>query len=47
MSDGGKGSGSRPIEIPRERYRNNWDVIFTREQKDPPKETPPVAPTEK
>ncbi len=28
MSDGGKGSKPRPIEIPREKFNDNWDKIF-------------------
>lgn len=28
MSDGGKGSAPRPMEVSREQYSNNWDAIF-------------------
>ena len=28
MSGGGKGSKPRPIEIPREKFDENWDAIF-------------------
>jgi hypothetical protein len=28
MSDGGKGSAPRPMQIDREQYSNNWDAIF-------------------
>lgn len=29
-----KGSKPRPIEIPREKYENNWDNIFKKKVKD-------------
>ena len=28
MSDGGKGSGRRPNEVPDEVVKNNWSTIF-------------------
>ena len=34
MSDGGKGSKPRPIEIPREKFNDNWDNIFGKKVKD-------------
>ena len=34
MSDGGKGSRPRPIEIPREKFNNNWDAIFGKKVKN-------------
>ena len=34
MSDGGKGSKPRPIEIPREKFNNNWDKIFGKKVKN-------------
>jgi hypothetical protein len=35
MSDGGKGSKSRPFSVTQEEYDNRWDAIF---QRDIPKE---------
>jgi hypothetical protein len=34
MSDGGKGSKPRPIEIPREKFNDNWDKIFSKKVKN-------------
>ena len=34
MSDGGKGSRPRPIEIPREKFNDNWDKIFGKKVKN-------------
>jgi hypothetical protein len=34
MSDGGKGSKPRPIEVPREKFNENWDNIFGKKVKD-------------
>jgi len=34
MSDGGKGSKPRPIEIPREKFSDNWDKIFGKKVKN-------------
>jgi hypothetical protein len=34
----GKGSTPRPIEIPRDQYRSNWDKIFGKKPA-PPKPT--------
>jgi hypothetical protein len=31
----GKGSNPRPIEIPREEFRNNWDKIFGKKKAKP------------
>lgn len=33
MSDGGKGSKARPIEVDAETYANNWDRIFKKNPK--------------
>ncbi len=30
-----KGSTPRPIEVPRDQYRDNWDQIFGRKQPEP------------
>lgn len=27
-TNGGKGSGVRPREVPKEQFDNNWDAIF-------------------
>lgn len=35
MSDGGKGSKSRPLGVEFDKYSSNWDAIFT---KKPPRE---------
>lgn len=37
-SDGGKGSGRRPLQIPKEQFESNWDKIFGK--KDADKKTP-------
>jgi hypothetical protein len=34
MSNGGKGSKPRPIEVPREKFNDNWDKIFKKRVKD-------------
>ena len=34
MSDGGKGSKPRPIEVPREKFNDNWDNIFKKRVND-------------
>ena len=36
MSDGGKGSKSRPFGVDQDMFNFNWDIIFG---KKPPKET--------
>jgi hypothetical protein len=36
MSDGGKGSKSRPIPDP-QKYRDNWDSVFKKNQEKKPK----------
>lgn len=38
MSDGGKGSTQRPLEIPREEYEKNWDAIFGKKKPEQPEE---------
>lgn len=30
MSDGGKGSVPRPMEVSRDQYSNNWDAVFNK-----------------
>lgn len=30
----GKGSTPRPIEIPKDQYRDNWDKIFGKKKSD-------------
>lgn len=30
MSDGGKGSAPRPMEVSRDQYSNNWDAVFNK-----------------
>ena len=35
MSDGGKGSRSRPLGVEFDKYSSNWDAIFNRK---PPRE---------
>ena len=35
MSDGGKGSKSRPLGVDFDKYSSNWDTIF---RKKPPRE---------
>ena len=34
MSDGGKGSKPRPIEVPREKFEQNWNAIFGKKVKN-------------
>ena len=41
MSDGGKGSKSRPFSVTQHEYENRWDAIFSR---DLPKEDKLVLP---
>lgn len=33
MSDGGKGSAPRPMEIPKEEFDNRWETIFPSKKK--------------
>jgi len=33
MSDGGKGSSPRPIEVPIDQYNKNWEQTFGKKQK--------------
>ena len=33
MSDGGKGSKSRPFSVTQDEYNNRWDTIFGRDLK--------------
>lgn len=39
----GKGSTPRPFEVPRDQFRDNWDIIFGSKNKDKqnPKEDKP------
>jgi hypothetical protein len=30
-----KGSNPRPVQVPRDQYRDNWDQIFGRKQPEP------------
>lgn len=32
MSDGGKGSAPRPMQVSRDKYSGNWDAIFKKEK---------------
>jgi hypothetical protein len=32
MSDGGKGSAPRPMQVSRDKYSSNWDAIFKKEK---------------
>jgi hypothetical protein len=32
MSDGGKGSAPRPIEVPKEEYDRRWEETFGKKQ---------------
>lgn len=34
MSDGGKGSASRPFSVSQTEYNNRWDAIFGRDLKE-------------
>ncbi len=34
MSDGGKGSKPRSIEVPRKKFNDNWDKIFGKKVKN-------------
>ena len=34
MSDGGKGSKSRPLGVDFDKYRSNWDAIFSKSPKE-------------
>lgn len=44
MSDGGKGSAPRPMEVSRDQYSNNWDAIFN--NKKPKNEYQDILSTE-
>lgn len=33
MSDGGKGSGARPLSISKDQFASNWDAIFGKKTK--------------
>jgi hypothetical protein len=37
-----KGSNPRPVEIPREKFRDNWDQIFGKNSPKPPEKQPPA-----
>ena len=32
MSDGGKGSGRRPLQVPTDQFNDNWDAIFGKKE---------------
>lgn len=34
MSDGGKGSKSRPYSVPQDQFASNWDAIFRKNKPD-------------
>jgi hypothetical protein len=34
MSDGGKGSDRRPMEISEEKFASNWQAIFRKQQNE-------------
>jgi len=34
MNNGGKGSKPRPIQVPREKFNDNWDKIFGKKVKN-------------
>jgi hypothetical protein len=34
MSDGGKGSKSRPLSVDYDKYSSNWDTIFRKSPKE-------------
>jgi hypothetical protein len=34
MSDGGKGSGTRPPSVPMKQFDNNWDSIFGKKKSE-------------
>jgi hypothetical protein len=38
MSDGGKGSKSRPFSVTQREYESRWDAIFGRDLKEEKKE---------
>ncbi len=33
MSDGGKGSGARPLSVSKDQFASNWDAIFRKKEK--------------
>lgn len=37
-----KGSNPRPVEIPRDQFRDNWDQIFGKKPAKPPEKQPPA-----
>ena len=34
MSDGGKGSRARPLDVEYDKYSSNWDAIFSKSPKE-------------
>lgn len=34
MSDGGKGSKARPIDVPVDQFKKNWDQIFGKNKEE-------------
>lgn len=38
MSDGGKGSAPRPMEIPKEEFDRRWEETFKKGKEEPKKE---------
>jgi hypothetical protein len=45
MSDGGKGSKSRPFSVTQREYKTRWDAIFGRDLKEEKKEVSDVLDT--
>jgi hypothetical protein len=43
----GKGSNPRPIEIPKDQFRSNWDQIFGKKKPDEPPKPPAKTPDAK
>jgi hypothetical protein len=43
----GKGSNPRPIDIPKQDYRDNWDRIFSKKKPDEPPKPPHKTPDAK
>jgi hypothetical protein len=42
-----KGSNPRPVEIPRDQFRHNWDRIFAQKQPAEPAKPPGKTPDAK
>lgn len=35
MSEAGKGSGRRPLQVPKDQFNDNWDAIFGKKEPKP------------